>query len=451
MSTMLYGQNGSAGVSGWLTSAPERRPSLQGDLRADVVIVGGGYNGLSTALELRARGIDAVVLERNFAGSGASGRNAGYLAGALGLEFDLIIRRLGRERAAALVGFYDQAVRHVEKLLPQHRIDCDYEPTGLLIASVHPNQEARVRHQAEIGRELGTAARFLGQDEMRERGLPPAFLCGALSEIGGTLDPGKYALGLRKAAIDAGVRLFEGSSVLGIDDGAPIRVHTQHGSVTADVCILATNAYGPDLGFLARTVLPIQVSAIETAPMSGEQREALGWPGREGIVTAHFALESFRLTRRNTVLVSTKRLNYSYGSCAPEGRDAAACEVLQNMLRQRLPVLHDIPVNAQWSGWVTFSGDTIPVIGVAGARRNIFYASGCSGHGVATQTLMGVLLAERAQGKEHELESVFRRKVPKLPPEPLRWAVCKVLLSAANFLDARTDRKVSRAQKSPRS
>ena len=136
-------------------------------------------------------------------------------------------------------------------------------------------------------------------------------------------------------------------------------------------------------------------------------------------------LESYRLTKRNTVLVSTKRVNYSYGSCVPEGRDDAAYEVLENLLRQRLPMLRDIPVNTQWTGWVSFSGDTIPVIGVEGAHRNIFYASGCSGHGVATQTLMGVLLAERAQGREHELESVFRRKVLKLPPEPLRWAVCK--------------------------
>ena len=83
---------------------------------------------------------------------------------------------------------------------------------------------------------------------MRERGLPPAFLCGALNEIGGILDPGKYALGLRKAAIDAGVRLFESSPVLGIDQGAPVRVRTQHGSVAADACVLATNAYGPDAG-----------------------------------------------------------------------------------------------------------------------------------------------------------------------------------------------------------
>ena len=154
----------SDGVSGWLTSAPERRPPLQGDLRADVVIVGGGYNGLSTALELRARGIDVVLLERDFAGSGASGRNAGYLAGGLGLEFDLIIRRLGRERTAALVGFYDQAVHHVEKILARYQIDCDYEPTGLVIAGIHPNQEARVRHQAEIGREFGTPVRFLKQE-----------------------------------------------------------------------------------------------------------------------------------------------------------------------------------------------------------------------------------------------------------------------------------------------
>jgi gamma-glutamylputrescine oxidase len=433
-------------VSGWLTDPPELRPALEQDLRADAVIVGAGCNGLSTALELRARGVDTVLLERGFAGSGASGRNAGYLAGGIGLELDLIIKRLGRDGAAAVVRFYDEALRHTERLFARHRIDCDYDATGVLISNVHPDQEARLRHQVETARELGAPIRFLTHPEMRSRGIPPAFLCGALSEIGGTLDPGKYVLGLRRAAVDAGVRLFEGSPVLSIDDGAPVRVRTPHGSVLADACVLATNAYTPSLGRLKRTVLPIRVSAIETEPLSPDSREALGWPRREGLVTAHYLLESYRLTRRGSVLVSTKRVDYRYGSTTPEGTDAAARAALEKVMRERLPGIGDTRVATAWSGWITFTGDTIPVIGVEGAGGNLFYATGCAGHGVATQTLMGVLLADRICGREHEWEKTFRRKVVKLPPEPLRWAMCKLLLSAGNLLDGRTDRRTRQSR-----
>lgn len=434
-------ENPARPVSGWLKSPPRLLPALEGDLRADVVVIGAGYCGLSTALELRDRGVDVVLLERDFAGSGASGRNAGYLAGGMGLEFDLIIRRVGREQAAAIVGFYDKAVRHVERLFSRYHIDCDYDQTGVINANTHPLLEARVRHQVETGRELGTAARFLSESEMRERGIPPAFLCGALSELGGTLDPGKYALGLRRAAVDSGVRLFEGSPVIAVTNGAPVTVRTERGSVVADACVLATNAYTPALGHLKRTIVPIRVSAIESQPLTGEQREALGWPNREGLVTAHYLLESYRLTRRDTLLVTTKRVNYLFGSRAPEGPDVTAYRILEKLIRNRLPEVTDVGVADRWTGWVTFSGDTIPVIGVDGVHRNIFYASGCSGHGVGTQSLMGAILAERVQGREHELESALRRKVPTLPPEPLRWVACKLLLSAANVLDGRTDRK----------
>ena len=432
-------------ISGWLKDPPTLQPPLVKDLRADVVVVGAGYCGLSTALELRSRGVDVVVLERDFAGSGASGRNAGYLAGGMGLEFDLIIRRLGQVQAAAIVAFYDTAVRYVEQLFSRHQIDCDYDSTGLISSNIHPSQEARLRHQVETGRALGAEARFLPHSEMRQRGIPPAFLCGALSEIGGTLDPGKYALGLRRAAIEAGVQIFEGSPVVGIEEGEPVRVRTLTGSVTADACVLATNAYTPALGHLKRKVIPIRVSAIETEPLSGEQREALGWPNREGLITAHYLLESHRVTRRNTLVVTTKRINYLFGSRVAEGPHTTVHRILEQLIRDRLPMLTDVQVADRWSGWITFSGDTVPVIGAEGGHRNIFYASGCSGHGVGTQSLMGALLAERVQGREHELESALRRKVPTLPPEPLRWVACKLLLSAANAADAWTDRKARRA------
>src|SRR5262249_19671526 len=154
------------------------QPELEGDVAADVVIVGAGYAGLCAALELVAHGVNVVVLEREFAGFGASGRNAGYLAGALGLEYDLFLKRIGHHKARNIVSFYEKAVDFVEGKLQEHEIDCDYNQSGLIRAGIDPSQEEKVREGMRIGAELGFQSEFLDQAEMRARGIPPAFLFG---------------------------------------------------------------------------------------------------------------------------------------------------------------------------------------------------------------------------------------------------------------------------------
>jgi glycine/D-amino acid oxidase-like deaminating enzyme len=222
-------------------------------VRADVAIVGGGYTGLSTALSLRAAGIDAVLLERDFAGAGASGRNAGHLTPTIGKDLPTLLKLFGRERATALVRYADDAVNYTERTIESAAIDCDYIASGNVLAAVHPKQEARLRKSAATAASLGAHVRFLAPDQMRERALPPSFLCGVLEERGGTLNPGRYVMGLRKAALAAGVRLFESTAVAAIEDGAPAKVRTPHGSVVADRVVVATNAYTPQLGFKRRS------------------------------------------------------------------------------------------------------------------------------------------------------------------------------------------------------
>jgi glycine/D-amino acid oxidase-like deaminating enzyme len=291
---------------GWMDKPDDLQPQLQDDVSADVIVVGAGFAGLSTALELTARGAKVIVLEQEFAGFGASGRNAGYLAGSMGLEFELFVSRVGRERAKQIVRFYDAGVPYVEKRLIELGIDCDYNPSGLIRAVVHPSQEKRLRKSMEVGLDLGSVTRFVDQAEMRARGIPPAFLFGC-TQRGGTLDPGKYVLGLRRAAIQAGVKLYEQTPLLSYSEGRTITCKTSHGSASAPIMVLATNAFTPQLGLLRNKVAPFRVSAIETRPLSATQLSSLGWRGREGIVTPHITMESHRLTARNTLVLTTRR------------------------------------------------------------------------------------------------------------------------------------------------
>ncbi|KVT14847.1 FAD-dependent oxidoreductase [Burkholderia sp. MSMB1078WGS] len=429
-------------VGGWIEPPERAQPALEGDVQADAIVVGAGFAGLSTALELAARGASVVVLEREFAGFGASGRNAGYLAGGQGLEYELFLKRVGHEQAKRIVGFYDEGVAYVERKLAEYAIDCDYRASGIIRAGVHPSQEKRLRESMATGIELGSPAEFLDGAAMRERGIPPAFLFGAYVPGGGTLDPGKYVTGLRRAALAAGVRLYENTALLEFDAGETVRVRTARGSASAPVLVLATNAYTPQLGLLGDKVMPLRVSALETEPLSDAQLEALGWPNREGIVTPHLTMESHRLTARNTLLLTTKRLHYVYGSQTPNVPDGDTYRALLKTLHARFPQLGDVPVRACWSGYISFAGDALPVVGAAGAHGNVFYTAGCSGHGVGTQSLIGRVLAERIHDGRSSLLDALTHKTPSVPPEPLRWCAMTAMLGVANLLDERVNRKV---------
>lgn len=429
-------------IGGWLEKPVDLQPQLEGDVSADVVVVGAGFAGLSTALELAARGAKVVVLERKFAGFGASGRNAGYLGGGQGLEYDLFLKRVGHEKAKKIVGFYDEGVAYVERKLAGYGIDCDYNASGIIRAAVHPSQEQKLLKNMQTGIALGSPAQFLDNAEMRARGIPPAFLFGAYYPGGGTLDPGKYVMGLRRAALQAGVMIYENTALQSYTDGKVVTVHTARGSASAPFLVLATNAYTPQLGVLRNKVTPLRVSAIETDQLSGGQLASLGWPRREGLITPHWTMESHRLTARNTLVLTTKRLNYVYGSRTPNVPDNAAYRELAMTLYDRFPTLRNLGIRSCWSGYVSLAYDALPVVGETGDQQNVLYAAGCSGHGVGTQSLMGELLAERICGNEHPLLAALRHKTPSILPEPLQWCAVKSSLGLANMLDERVNRKV---------
>jgi gamma-glutamylputrescine oxidase len=430
-------------LGGWVEAPDDPRPELDGEINADVVIAGAGLAGLCAALELTRQGMEVVVLERGFAGCGASSRNAGYLAGGQGLKYDRFLKTVGMEKAKRIVEFYEEGVRFAEARFKEHDIDCDYLQSGLIRAGIHPSQETAVRKNMRLEAELGLSAEFLDQAAMRSRGIPPAFLFGSYVASGGTLNPGKYVLGLRRAALEAGVTLHENTPLLSYEDGPIVKARTPRGCVNAPVLMLTTNAYTPGLGLLDDQVVPLRLSAIETEPLSNEQLAALGWPGREGITTPHWIMESHRLTARNTLVVTTKRLRYPYGSRTPEAPEQKQYQALYTALQDRFPMLKGIAIRHCWSGYISYANDGLPVVGVTAENRNVYYSAGCCGHGVGTQGLVGYLLARHIGGFTNPmLATLMDHVTPAMLPKPLRWCTLNLALNAAGRLDDRLDRKV---------
>lgn len=426
-------------ISPWVRTPDDLQPPLETDLRADVVVIGGGYTGLSTALSLRAQGADVALLERDFAGAGASGRNAGHLTPTIGKDIPTLLRIFGRERASRLVRFADAAVEYAEETIRKHGIDCDYAATGNVLGGLHPKHESSLRRAAEAAAELGAQVRFLSAEEMRDRGLPPAFRCGVLEQRGGHLHPGRYVMGLRRAALASGVRLFEQTALLELVAGPRVVARTRGGRVTADRAVLATNAYTPATGWRRRTASPLRVSLFETAPLDEAQLAELGWPGREGVYTAHEVLESYRLTARNTIVGGSRVVRYAFGNRLSAGYDPAAFRTIESAFRARFPSLCALPIESFWGGWIAFTLDSLPAIGSDG---NVLHGIGFAGHGVAQATLMGAMLAERVQGRDHPFASALARRQLAWPPEPLRWIAARLVIGALEALDRRTDRQI---------
>jgi gamma-glutamylputrescine oxidase len=439
-------------ISPYVSVPADLRPSLASNIHADVAIVGGGYTGLSTALALQERGIAAVVLEREFCGYGASGRNAGHLTPTICKDLPTAILLFGRETAAKLARYADFCVESAEAMMQAYDIDCDYNRSGNIMAVIHGAQEKRLRQATAAAVALGAKMHFVEPGEMRERGVPGTFLCGAMEEAGGTLHTGKFVLGLRRAALARGIRIYERTSVEHIEETKPIRLVTAGGTVSADRLVLAANAYAPEIGRPGGRVAPLYITLFETAPLLDAQLDAIGgWRGREGIYTAHESMESYRLTAQRTIIGGSKDVQYFY-DCAPHNHggdgDARKLSVIR-AFRDRFPTLGDLPIAQAWAGWCGFTLNFLPLVGRMPDNPAYHYAIGYNGHGVAQATAMGAMLADLVQGRANPWHELICRKPAYMPPKPLRYLSVKSLLAVVNGIDRRVDGKAKRANRGP--
>lgn len=433
-----------AGPGLWLDRAAEVGASPAGELAADVAVIGAGLTGLSTAIELRRRGVDVVVLERERAGFGASGRSAGHLTPTIGKDLPSLLRAFGRERGGALVRLAEAGVVHVEDAISEHRIDCHYRDAGNVVAGIHDGQLPRLERSARAGAELGAALRMLSVTELRERGLPSAFTCGYLEERGGVLDPGRLVRGLLAAARGAGARVWERTPALSIGrDRGEIKIATPTGAVRARRLVVATNAYTRELGVPAGGPVAVRVTLLATEPLPARVREAVGWPGEEGIYTAHEVLESHRLTADGRILSGSRYVRYEGGAATGERRDDGVLARTEAMMRSRFPEIAAVPIARSWTGPIAFNLNFLPWIGRSDDGA-VSWGVGFAGHGIALGTLAGVWLARLACDEQAGVPELTEARRLRMPPEPLRGLIARGLITGLEWMDRRTDRRAAR-------
>ncbi|MCL2585016.1 MAG: FAD-binding oxidoreductase, partial [Streptosporangiales bacterium] len=291
----------------WLDQpdAPEPLPALTSGTEADLAIVGGGFTGLWTALLARERdpSLDVVLLEARTVGWAASGRNGGFCSASLTHGIGNGLERWPDEMPL-LERLGEQNLREIGSTIAAHGIDCDFSPVGELAIATAPWQLEGLEEDAAAARSLGHDVEVLDGPGMRAELNSPRFVGGLKYTTGNAMvEPGRLAWGLRRACLDAGVRIYEHTPARSVSSSsAGLTLRTPYGAVRARQVVLGTGAFRPLLKRIGAYVVPVWDYALMTEPLSPSQVDSLGWKDRRGASDLGNQFHYFRLTRDNRIL-----------------------------------------------------------------------------------------------------------------------------------------------------
>ncbi len=416
-----------------LTADPgEPCPPLLGATRADVVIVGGGYTGLWTAIELVERDptLDVVVLEADACGFGPSGRNGGFASGWWD-ELPEMVHAFGEEQALFLADACAAAVDEIGRFCEAEGIDCHYRRAGYLWTAAAPAQLGAYDEAVSACAELGRSEELVLVDgeECRRRIGSPLLLGGAFMRAAARVQPALLARGLRRAALARGVRIHERTPARRL--GPP--VETPEGQVEARAVVLAVNAWAARRRPLRRAILPVATHMIITEPVP-DRLERMGWTGGELWCDSRFLVHYAQVTRDGRLA-----LGRGGGAVGPAGRvtaamhrDERAATSITVSLRRLFPELADARIDATWGGPIDRTPGHLHLPFFGRIAPSVVYGVGFSGNGVAPSRVAGRILASLALDADDEWARCALARGPRafLPPEPLRTAGALVVRAA---------------------
>jgi len=368
-------------------------PELSGELNAEVCIIGGGFTGLNTAINLAEAGYKVVLLEANRIGWGASGRNGGQLIRGIGHDTSQFARWIGDEgvRDLDLMGL--EAVELVRERIERFNIDCDLR-WGYCDLATRQRHLAGFAEEAALLASLGYRheVKLVAREDIHSVVGSDRYIGGMIDMGSGHLHPLNLALGEARAAASLGVALFEQSRVVHIDYGDRLQVTTAHGRVSADYLVIGCNAYLNDLNpELGGKVLPAGSYILATEVLEKRLRQRL-LPQNMAVCDQNVALDYYRLSADGRLLFG--------GACNYSGRDPRDIKafMLPKLLRV-FPELADTAIEFQWGGMIGIGANRLPQIGRLPEQPNVFYAQAYSGHGLNATHMAGKLVAEAIKGE----------------------------------------------------
>ena len=433
-------------VSFWyadIGGLPHRRAALDGDASADVCIVGAGYTGLWAAYYLKKAdpALNILVLEKEFAGFGASGRNGGWLSGGFAWSHEKYLSTGDADGVRKMVQAMGGTVDEVIGVAGTEGIDADIRRVDELMIATSPAQVVRMRDEVTHRQGWGEdRVSMIGADEARARvdipGVLGAMVVGGVARV----HPAKLVRGLADAVERLGVRIAEGTGVQRIDKG---RVRTDRGVVRAGVILRATEGFTATLPQARRDWLPLNSAQIVTEPVPEAVWQRIGWQGHEILGDFHNAYCYCQRTREGRITVGGRGVPYRFGSGIDDGGtpDDVTVQRLIDILHRHFPAARGLRVDHAWCGVLAVPRDWCATVGLDLAT-GIGWAGGYVGVGVSTSNLAGRTLADLTLGRQTGLTGLpwVNRRVRRWEPEPLRWLGVRGMYGLLHMADRREAR-----------
>ncbi len=393
---------------------------LRGSHKADIVIVGGGYTGLSAAYNIKRKFPEKhiVLLEGACCGYGASGRNGGFCVAEILLD-DLHVKPEDIQDAVD-VSFYGQ--KQIEMMIDEHGVDCDFEANGRLEAAIDDKQLQELKEYSEYLSGFGLETTFIEGQELQNEIKSPFFKAGLKIPYGSSLNPAKLVREMKRVIEELGVEVRERSVVTRISPGKMHRVDTEFGDIQAPTLIIATNAYSHKLGFFNDRVFPMIVHQIATEPLSQAQWDSIGWQNRQGLSDMR-SLYSYAIPSADgrIVMGGLEFMYYDFDGLSA-GNDKATTNKLTKNLFDFFPQLKGLNIDHAWSGTTAYTlSGRIPSVGVMGDDQNIYYGVGFS-NGVPSSQTAGRMIADLMAGESNKFTNhyIVNKNIPYAGPKLLR-------------------------------
>ena len=392
-------RNPSAYVDSWYTHSADPAPAhprLQGRETADVVILGAGLTGLSAALDLAEAGLSVIVVEARKVGWGASGRNGGQVIFGFGCDQTRISALVGPDSARRMFDWSVEGVDLVRERIARHGINADWRD-GHAHAAIKPRHvhELKALHD-DLATNYGYPVQWWDREQLQAQLPSPRYVGALFDPRSGHLHPLNYTLGLARAAVAAGVRIFEQSPVLSLKRGPKPTLCTADGEATGDFCVLAGNALvrgiAPELD---DKIMPVGTYVGATEPL-GEARARGLIRNDMAVADINWALDYFRLSRDHRLLFGGRA---SYSTLPPPN----LARTMTRRMTRVFPQLEGVKFDSVWGGLIDISLNRAPHWGRLG--DNLYFAQGFSGHGVAATGLAGRIIAEAIGGQAARLDA----------------------------------------------
>ncbi|MDO6591687.1 FAD-dependent oxidoreductase [Loktanella sp. D2R18] len=388
---------------------PAARPSLDTDMTVDVCVIGAGFTGLSAARDLAARGFDVVVLDAHRVGFGASGRNGGQVGSGYNWDQRTLAKSLGNETATGLWTLAEEAKQDIRDICAAHIPEARFRP-GVAHGFYSAKEAAHyIRDTEYLSENYGyDQISVVGEADMRELVKSPLYHGGILDMGAGHMHPLRYVIGLARLAEEAGARIFELTEVTKITQGAPVRLCTPNGTVTARHVVIAGNGYLPNIDRkTAAKVMPINSFICATEPLGDRAATVLA---RDiAVADSKFVVNYYRMSEDNRFLFGGRE---SYGIGFPTDINTALIQRMTTLF----PQLNGVKIDYSWGGTLGITMTRLPA--VQRVAPNIVSGAGFSGHGVALSGLAGKIMAEAIAGQAARFDTLSALKVPNFPGGP---------------------------------